>query len=493
MKNHSSRSTRLIWLLSFATALALTFGGVWVIGPTGEVQAERGRRPLWQDPPRSGSKLTVDMPSLADQVDRLSPSVVSITVMMNRPSGRSGRADDFFRRFFGGIPDSYRGRGIGTGFIINSRGHILTNSHVVENASQVMVQLHDGTTLAAEVVAIDPPTDIALLRIPTNGRNLPVATLGDSNSLRIGDWVVAIGNPFGLDYTVTTGIVSALERREINPEGRGGYHNYIQTDASINPGNSGGPLFNLRGEVVGINGAINTAGQGIGFAIPINMAKTLLPLMARDGVVRRSWMGVATQPVTRVLARSFGLTGDPRGALVSEVVDGGPAARAGIREGDVVLGFNGEDIDRSDDLPWVASTAGIGRRVPVVIWRGGRRQTITITLGTLPGTPARPPSTATRAPARAGLGMTVGVAHPSLLSGVNGISGGVLVTAIDPDGQTARAGLRRGDVIVEVDGTDVTSPAAFQRQAATLSAGQVVRFRVIRDRRPLFVAFEYGG
>jgi serine protease Do len=476
----------------------VVLGGLLVLGlafgPAGEALAEQVRRRLWTEPSAGTPGAAVAMPTLADMVDRLSPSVVSINVVQSRPIPRGTPMDDFFRHFFGGIPEPYRQRGIGTGFLINDQGHILTNSHVVENAQQITVRLHDGAELPATVAAIDPPTDIALLRIAPGGRQLPEAVLGDSDSLRIGDWVVAIGNPFGLEYTVTAGIVSALERREVNPEGRGGYHNYIQTDASINPGNSGGPLFNLRGEVVGINGAINAAGQGIGFAIPINMAKTMMTMMDADGVVRRSWMGVATQPVDQPLARSFGLTGQPRGALISEVVTGSPAARAGLRPGDIVLEFDGRQIDRSDDLPWIASTAGVGRSVQIALWRDRRRSTVEMTLTEMPSQPGRPP-VVTGAPAapRSGLGVMVSALNPMMVPGAPASGGGVVVARIDPEGQAARAGVQPGDIITSIDGQDVSSVEHFDQLAARLRSGQVVRLRVIRDGRPFFIAFEYAG
>jgi serine protease Do len=454
--------------------------------------AEQGRSTLWTDAPARRAAAAIQIPSLAPLVERLTPSVVSITVIQSRPVSQNS-VDEFFRRFFGGIPEPYRGRGIGTGFLINDQGHILTNSHVVEQAEQIIVQLHDGAQVAAEVIATDPPTDIALLRIPTNGRRLPHTRLGDSDALRIGDWVVAIGNPFGLEYTVTAGIVSAKERRQVNPEGRGGYHNYIQTDASINPGNSGGPLFNLRGDVVGINGAVNRAGQGIGFAIPINMAKTLLPMMGRTGRVERSWLGLATQPVSRILARAFGLTGGARGALVTEVIPDGPAARAGFRPGDIVLAFRGQRIDRADELPWLASTAGVGQRVSVQLWRDRQRMTVELSLGRQPGSGTPPQRTAhNRRPVfRPGFGFTVSPAPPTRGRGTR--PRGVVVSALDPEGQTAHAGLRRGDLIVEVDGTPVDSVAALQRHLGGITTGQVVRLRVVREGQVHYLAFEYRG
>jgi len=476
-------------VVAAAVALGIT------LGPVGDALAERVRSRLWTDGSRRRPSIVVDMPSLNNLSEQLSPSVVSITVMKARPMGRDDPMREFFRHYFGRIPEPYRGRGIGTGFIINRDGHILTNSHVVENASAIRVRLHDGSEMGAQVVGVDPPTDIALLSIPSAGRRLPTAVLGDSDDIGIGDWVLAIGNPFGLDYTVTQGIVSALERREVNPDGRGGYHNYIQTDASINPGNSGGPLFNLRGEVVGINAAINAAGQGIGFAIPINMAKTLLPALARDGVVRRSWMGVMTQPMSPALATSFRLSGQPRGALITEVVPSGPAATGGLRSGDIVLSFDGHDIEQSEDLPWLASTAGVGRRVPVVVWRGARRSTINVTLGAMPGgTPRRPtpPPSPRRPTTTTGLGLAVQPAHPSVIGPSARGRAAVLISSIDLYGQAARMGLQRGDVIMSIDGRAVDSVPTFHRVVGSLRTGQSVRFRVIRNRRPFFFALEYS-
>lgn len=489
MVERRARPGRWLFAGIAATVAALALG--LTLGPVGDAVAEQVRSRLWTDASARRPSVVVDMPSLSNLAEQLSPSVVSINVIQASPMGRDDPMREFFRHFFGEIPEPYRGRGIGTGFIINAEGHILTNSHVVENAQQIRVQLLDGTELPATVIGVDPPTDIALLRVPAEGRRLPVAVLGDSDGLDIGDWVMAIGSPFGLDYTVTAGIVSALERREINPDGRGGYHNYIQTDASINPGNSGGPLFNVRGEVVGINAAINAAGQGIGFAIPINMAKAVVPALARDGSVRRSWIGVLTQPVTPPLAQSFRLTGQPRGALVNEVVPGGPAAQAGLRAGDIVLEFDGHAINRADDLPWLASTAGVGRRVPVSIFRDGRSSTIQVTLGEMPGAPAapRPPPPPPPSAASRGLGIAVQPAAPAVLG--PSATQGVLISNIDPDGQAAQMGLQRGDAVVDIDGQPVDSVPTFHRLVSALRDGQVVRFRVVRNRRPFFFALEY--
>src|SRR5439155_11539992 len=247
-----------------------------------------------------------------------------------------------------------RGKGQGTGFIIHKSGYILTNAHVIESADDIRVRLADERELTARLVGKDERTDIALLKVEAGGE-LPVAPLGNSDDVQIGEWVVAIGNPFGLDHTVTAGIVSAKGRRDVRPGGsQTGYYDFIQTDASINPGNSGGPLINSRGEVIGINTAMNAQAQGIGFAIPINMAKVIAPLLKLHGRAPRSWLGVYPQSITASLRKAFAL-GDTKGALISDVVADSPAARAGVVTGDVVSEFDGHVIKRADDLMWLVA------------------------------------------------------------------------------------------------------------------------------------------
>ena len=276
-----------------------------------------------------------------------------------------------------------RAQGLGTGFIVSNDGYILTNEHVVGEADQIAVRLSDQREFQAEVVGVDVKTDIALIKIKADGP-LPAVPLGDSDALEVGDWVVAIGSPLGLDHTVTAGIVSAKERRRISPGGRASpYDDFIQTDASINPGNSGGPLLNTAGEVVGINSAVSTQGQGIGFAIPINMAKIILPQLKSTGQVERSWLGVSIAPVVPQAQSALGLT-DGKGALVADVVPGGPADKAGLSRGEVILAFDGKLIDRSEDLPWLASTAGVGKRVNVLVASQSGQRTVQVTLERLP-------------------------------------------------------------------------------------------------------------
>jgi serine protease Do len=276
-----------------------------------------------------------------------------------------------------------RAQGLGTGFIVSNDGYIMTNEHVVGDADQIAVRLSDQREYEAEVIGVDVKTDIALIKIKADGP-LPAVPLGDSDKLEVGDWVVAIGSPLGLDHTVTAGIVSAKERRRISPGGRASpYDDFIQTDASINPGNSGGPLLNTAGEVVGINSAVSTQGQGIGFAIPINMAKIILPQLKSSGQVERSWLGVSIAPVPQQAMAPLGLT-DLKGALVADVVPGGPADKAGLSRGEVILAFDGKLIDRSEDLPWLASTAGVGKRVNVLVASQSGQRTVQVTLERLP-------------------------------------------------------------------------------------------------------------
>lgn len=275
-------------------------------------------------------------------------------------------------------------RGLGTGFIISPAGEILTNNHVIDDAQHIEVQLDDGRRFSASVVGRDPRLDVALLRLKAPGVELRPVQLGNSDGLEVGDWVVAIGNPYGLSQTVTAGIVSAVGRtgHEV-PLGHENFGNLIQTDASINPGNSGGPLMNLRGEVVAINVAVNRAAQGIGFAIPINMAQTILPQLREFGRVNRSWLGVSVSEVSPAFAEWARLP-DTRGALVRDVDPSSPAAQAGIRSGDVIVRFDGRDVNDSTQLPWLASSAGIGHRAQVELLRQSQRVTVQVTLAAMP-------------------------------------------------------------------------------------------------------------
>ena len=449
--------------------------------------------------------------AFAELAKRAAPAVVSIEIESKAPG-----ADDmpfFFGPFgggpfgggrgFGGPPEAMKGAG--SGFIIRSDGYILTNNHVVEKAEHIDVKLLDGRSFDAKLIGRDAATDVALLKVEAGKEALPIVSLGDSDRLEIGEWVVAIGNALGLSHTVTAGIVSAKHRGDVRPDGRLRYADFLQTDASINPGNSGGPLFNTRGEVVGINTAIRADGQGIGFAIPINMVKTLLPALQADGRVARSWIGIQIQEVTPALASSFGLD-RPRGALVASVVPGGPAARAGLREGDIVTKFDGRVLEKDEDLPWLASTAGVGKPVDLEVYRDGKPMGVRLTLESMPGdgrvgkrgrgddgdesvTPRGESAVVglTLAPVEAG---SRGLRGRSRDGASDDLDEGALVVRVEPGSAADRAGVSRGDVIVQVNGQRVADPKSTARALDAVRTGQYVRMLVVRGQARTFIAFK---
>ena len=445
----------------------------------GPASAER----LWTEGPLN-TGLSADTPitfgAFSSLAEKCAPAVVSIAT-----ESRTRREHPFFN-----VPDRLQ-RGAGSGVIIRADGYIISNNHVIENANTVEVRLLDDRVFQAKVVGRDPATDLALLKIDPQGVALPVVPLGDSDALKIGSWTVAIGNPMGLSHTVTAGIVSAKGRREVQPDGRLLYRDFIQTDASINPGNSGGPLFNLKGEVIGINTAINARAQGIGFAIPVNMIKKLLPQLADEGRVTRSWIGVQIAPVDGTVAQSLGMK-RPHGAAVMQVVANGPAAKAGLQEEDVIVRFDGTLIERHSDLPWLASTAGIGRTVNVDILRQGKRRTLAIALGRLPGDdhkPARARLKSSKSPkATQVLGMRLAVPDRALRTRLD-VSGGVAVLAVDAGSTAAKAGVRRGDVILRINGGRATTPRAVAKVLEGVSGGGMIRLLVQREGGRAFIAF----
>lgn len=318
--------------------------------------------------------------SFADLVEQIQPSVVYISSTQEIQTRRIHR--DYWGRQYG-VPETRRSQSLGSGFIIDQEGLILTNSHVIADASEISVTLfEEDRSFRASIVGTDPATDLALIRIDADRQLTPLA-FGNSDQIRVGDWTIAVGNPFGLASTVTVGILSATGRRDVPVSGQLRYVDFLQTDASINPGNSGGPLLNMNGEVIGINTAINPEGQGIGFAIPANMAQTVVEQLLENGAVSRSWLGIFIGEVSPELARRSGFE-NPIGALITGVVRGGPAEIAGIFPGDIILNFNNQEISNSADLPWIASTAGVGSTVTVRIARGTERRSVQITLGELP-------------------------------------------------------------------------------------------------------------
>jgi serine protease Do len=440
--------------------------------------------------------------SFADLVEHVGASVVNIKVTkVERMSGPNfmgpegidpnSPLGDFMQKFFGGqMPQGQREQrqqGAGSGFIISQDGYIVTNNHVVEGATEVIVTLANKKEYTAKVIGRDPKTDVAVVKIEAK-EPLTVASLGDSDQLRVGEWVVAVGNPFGLSNTVTKGIVSA-KNRDI---GAGPYDDFIQTDAPINPGNSGGPLFNLKGEVVGINTAIVPNGQGIGFAVAVNTAKNLIPQLESKGEVTRGYLGVAIQAITPELAKGMNLK-DTKGALVADVTKGSPAETAGIKRGDVIVSFDGKDVAEVTTLPSLVAATPIDKAVPVKILRNAAEQTLSVTVGRMPGERAEAAGP-TSSPAEAAAGKW-GLALRDLDARLAQRAGvapgdGVLVAAVQPDSAAERSGVRPGDVILEVNRHKVTSVAEAQAEAKKQEAGGSLLLLLKRGDASLFAALE---
>lgn len=427
--------------------------------------------------------------SFSGLVKEASPSVVYIStkkIIKQRflsPFGQNDPLRDFFEKFYGDrLPRDMPQRGLGTGFIIDKEGHILTNNHVVEMADEIKVTLMDKSVFEAKIIGRDPETDIALIKIE-DAKNLKALKLGDSDLAEVGDWVVAIGNPYGLETTVTAGIVSAKYRDNV---GIGTFENFIQTDASINPGNSGGPLMNVDGEVIGINSAIysQTGGSvGIGFAIPVNMAKDLLPML-KTGKIVRGYLGVNVQEITPDLKEQFKLENE-NGALISQVYPDGPSEKAGLKNGDVIVSFQGKEIKDSKRLPYLVSATPVGTEAEVVVIRKGERKTFSVKLG------ERPPSdeTAFEEPSSSvKLGMSLEELTPekAMRYGLSEREG-LLVVDVEFNSPAAEAGLQQGDIILEVDRMKVTSEKDFEARIKNYKPGEKVLLLLKRGRAATYI------
>ncbi len=434
----------------------------------------------------------ISLPSFADLVERLKPSVVNISTTsvvrirgffpFESPFGEHDPFEEFFRRFFGEVPQrEYRQRGLGSGFIISKDGYIVTNNHVVERAKEIQVILEDGESYDAKVVGKDPKTDLALLKINPK-KELKAVTFGDSDSLRIGDWVIAIGNPFGLGHTVTAGIVSAKGRSL----GLGQYDDFIQTDAPINPGNSGGPLFNLKGEVVGVNTAIVAGGQGIGFAIPSNMAKYVIEQLKTKGKVVRGWLGVLVQQVTPEIAESLGLK-EPQGALVSDVTPGSPAEKAGIKRGDVIVEFDGHRIKEMPDLPKLVATTPPGKEVKIKIIRERQQKELKLKVGELKEESfSRHENSSNR-----DIGLSVSDITPEIASRYElKDRRGVVVTDVERGSVAEMAGFQPGDIILEINREPITSTDDYTRVLERSDKEKPILFLVKRGENTIYIALK---
>lgn len=403
------------------------------------------------------------------------------------PDGFEDGLPDQFRKFFRGDgrsqPQTREAQAVGSGFIISADGKILTNAHVVDGANTVTVKLSDNSEYQAKVIGKDKQSDVALLKI--DAKNLPAAHLGNSDQLSVGEWVLAIGSPFGLDYSATQGIVSALGRNLPNET----YVPFIQTDAAVNPGNSGGPLFNTRGEVIGINSQIysQTGGyQGLSFAIPINTARGVADELEKSGHVSRGWLGVQIQAVSSDLAQSFGLD-KPRGALVGSVDDKGPAAKAGIQSGDIIVSFDGHPVTNAADLPPLVGATPIGHAVELKVLRDGHEVTLRPTIAALKDDSRQANADQEGPGGKALLNITVEPMTDELRkqSGVH--EGGVLVSQVNA-GPAARAGITAGDVILKVGSKKVDDPEQFIKLVRSLPHGKPVAFLLQREGSQVFVA-----
>ena len=445
------------------------------------------------------------LPDFTTLVEQASPAVVNISTKQKLPDRvASGQMPDleglppmfreFFERNMPQQPRSPRGdrqreaMSLGSGFIISSDGYVLTNNHVVADADEIIVRLSDRSELQAKLIGTDPRTDVALLKV--EGKNLPTVKLGDSEKLKVGEWVLAIGSPFGFDHSVTKGIVSAKGRTLPNDT----YVPFIQTDVAINPGNSGGPLFNMKGEVVGINSQIFTRSggfMGLSFAIPIDVALDVSNQLKKDGKVSRGWLGVVIQEVNKDLAESFGLD-KPAGALVAQVLENGPAAKGGLQVGDVILSMNGQPIVMSADLPHLVGSLKDGEKAKLEIIRNGKRQTLDVAVGPMPdddadiGAGTGPEGGAERNSNRLGVSVSDLTAEQKKTLE---LKGGVVIKEVQ-DGPAAMIGLRPGDVISHLNNQAVVSAKQFTEIAKDLPKNRSVSMRVLRQGRASFITFK---
>ncbi len=482
MEQKKNLKTILIALLLAGSILGLGYGMSTVIKPHNSSAA----------PVSAVSETPMVPANFSELAEKVRPGVVNIQVVkkvknigfglrnFGSPFGEKNPFGDFFGPFSeGNPPKDFEQRGVGSGFVMNREGYILTNNHVIEDADQIKVKLANGKEYDGKIVGRDPKTDLALLKIEGTSDLHPLK-LGNSDDLKVGNWVVAVGSPFGLEQTVTAGIVSAKGR----VIGSGPYDNFIQTDASINPGNSGGPLINMKGEAVGINTAIIASGQGIGFAIPINMAKEIAPQLEQKGHVTRGWLGVGIQEVTPELAKSFGIN-EKKGALVAQVFPNSPAEKAGIERGDVIVEFNGQEVADSKDLPRIVASTPVGKSVTIKLSRNGKVLDRQVKVGEMEekAEVAKAPSS------KKSLGITVQNLTPDIAKGL-GLKKetGVVVTRVEPGSPAANAGIQQGDVIQEVNRKPVKDVDDFVQKVEKAKDQDNVLLLLQRGQNSLFAA-----
>ena len=367
-------------------------------------------------------------------------------------------------------------RGVGSGIIVDPRGFVLTNHHVIERADEIELTLSDGRTFAGMVIGRDPKTDLAVIKVDTD-QELPAATLGDSDAVRVGHWAVAIGNPFGLGHSLTVGVISGVGRGEL---GLSSFEDYIQTDAAINPGNSGGPLLNIRGEVIGINTAINPVGRGIGFAIPINMAKEVMQQLVENGRVVRGYLGVVIQTLSPEMASKFEVA-ENGGVLIGDILRGSPAEHAGLKRGDVILDFAGRPLHKMQELQRLVASTRPGTPVQIKVLRDRQQQLMALEIGELKDPEPK------AEPAGSRFGLTLDALNKDLVKQFNlKIDEGVVITNVENGSAAARDGLRKGDVILEIERIPVSSLEAFKNVASKLDPSEHVLLLVLREERSFY-------
>ena len=485
----SIKRSSLVFLVLMSAVVGAGLGS-WGAGAVDAV------KPVYAPPTRVGlqapivpAALPVPSGSFSQVAEKVAPAVVNInTVTRGAGGGRTPIeeffGDEFFRRFFGEVPEREQvQRSLGSGVIVDPSGTVLTNAHVVERATEIEAVTADGKKHKAKLVGVDRRTDLAVLRLQGGGP-YPAALLGDSDKMKVGDWVLAIGSPFGLQQTVTAGIISAKGRSI----GQGPFDDFLQTDAAINPGNSGGPLVNMSGEVVGINSAIlsrSGGNVGIGFSIPVNMAKRIYTELAAKGKVTRGWLGVSIQPLTPELAKGFGLQ-EAKGVLISDVMQDSPAERAGITAGDIVTEFDRKKVDTPQDLQKAVAATTPGKGVPVKVWRDKGEKTLEIKIGETPEDTVALKSTNR---SKTLLGLDVRPITPDLARQLSLRGDGVIVFSVEDDSPAAEAGLQRGDVIREVNRQRVRNVQDFERATKEVKEGDRVTVLLQRGQQSLYVAF----
>ncbi len=477
-------TTILIALVIVGTFVAFGYGGSIALRPSQPASVS----------PSVGVETPMVPANFSELAEKVRPGVVNIQVVKKvqnvgmgiphfrgNPFGDRNPWGDFFGPFSQDKPPGgYKQQGVGSGFVMSGDGYILTNNHVVEDADQIKVKFANGKEYDGKVVGRDAKTDLAMVKI-TGATDLQPLTLANSDDLKVGAWVVAVGSPFGLEQTVTAGIVSAKGR----VIGSGPYDNFIQTDASINPGNSGGPLINMNGEVIGVNTAIIAGGQGIGFAIPINMVKEIAPQLKEKGHVTRGWLGVSIQELTPELSKSLGLK-ETKGALVAQVFSGSPAEKAGIEQGDVITEFDGKAIGDSKDLPRTVASTPVGKTLTVKVSRGGKLMDRQVKLGEME---EKGVEIAKKSPSHKSLGISVQNVTPDLAKGF-GLKNesGVLVVRVEPGSPAAEAGIQEGDVISQVNRKPIKDVEDFATKIENAKGQESVLLLIQRGQMNLFAA-----